>query len=193
MAPCINVNQARKHKRAQIHAAITRQATRIALQTISALVSGTSRRSLLNTTSLGYLPRVEISDDPNSPTMVAIFEIPGVSRDQISVTISHGIMHVRGRRVQRSLREYRSGTVSNGLRAASDNCAPHASVRFPVQELRYGHFGRGVKLPEGIREDDLTTSLSDGLFIVTWPRQAKTTPDVVTPGEGQTSEGCSGL
>ncbi len=103
------------------------------------------------------LLRVDILDDPRSPTMVAIFELPGVSRDQILITISHGIMHVRGRRVQRSLREYCPRAVSDGLRAASvespssDDCAPQASVRSPVQELRYGYFGRGVKLPEGIK------------------------------------------
>jgi len=54
MAPC---NQTRRQKRALIHSEITRQATRIALQTISAFVSRTPRRSHLNPNSLGYLPR----------------------------------------------------------------------------------------------------------------------------------------
>lgn len=86
-------------------------------------------------------------DDPSSPNMVAIFELPGVRRDQILVTISQGIMHVHGKRVQRSLREHCPGAVP----PSSDNCAPQAPVRSPVQELRYGCFGRGVKLPEGVR------------------------------------------
>jgi len=184
MAPYNNVNHTRRQKRARAAVAawqieIMRLAMRIGLQFISASASGTPRCSHLITSPLVFLPRVDILDDPSSPTMVAIFELPGVRRDQISITISHGILHVRGRRVQRSPRE--CGAVSNSLSAASvespspDNCASQASVRSPVQELRYGYFGRGVKLPEGIREVDLTTWLNDGLFIVTWPRQAKAT------------------
>lgn len=58
MAPCTNVNHSRRQKRGRtatlFHAEIRRQAARIALQAFSA---ATSRRSLLNTNSLGYLPR----------------------------------------------------------------------------------------------------------------------------------------
>lgn len=80
--------------------------------------------------------------------MVAIFELPGVRRDQISVSISQGIVHVRGRRV-RMLQERCPGTPGNGPRVNSPS-AGHTSVRYPVQEMRYGDFGRGVKLPAGI-------------------------------------------
>ena len=84
---------------------------------------------------------MDILDDPSSPRVEAVFELPGVRRDQISVSISQGIVHVRGRR----LRTLHPGTTGNGP------CdSPNARVRYPVQEMRYGEFGRGVKLPAGI-------------------------------------------
>ena len=80
--------------------------------------------------------------------MVAIFELPGVRRDQISISISQGIIHVRGRRVH----TLQHGIAGNGPRAngVDSPSAGSTSVRYPVQEMRYGYFGRGVKLPAGI-------------------------------------------
>jgi hypothetical protein len=79
---------------------------------------------------------------------MATFELPGVRRHQIQVIISQGIMHVRGTRVPHVLQERCSGTASSSPDSPSTG---NASVRHPVQELRYGCFGRGVKLPEGIK------------------------------------------
>jgi len=162
---------------ASIQAEIRRQARQLALHLLARPQLVRPRNA--NSDPLVFLPRVDILDDPSSSRMVAIFELPGVRRDQISVSISQGIVHVRGRRL-------RPGTTGNGPRA---NCvdSPSARVRYPVQEMRYGEFGRGVKLPAGIEDGDLTKSLHDGLLTVTWPRQPKASPNV-PPGEDESKD-----
>ncbi|KAF8639196.1 hypothetical protein AX17_001682 [Amanita inopinata Kibby_2008] len=137
-----------------------------------------------------YLPRMDILDDPSSTHIVATFELPGVRSDQLALNIHDGIMHVQGRRLPRTVQEHRMNRnpQSNGPRKTTatthdddSSCSSVESKKYPVQELRYGLFKREVKLSKGVKEDEVTALLKDGLLIVTWPRAPMAYPDTPLP------------
>ncbi|KAJ7202737.1 HSP20-like chaperone, partial [Mycena rebaudengoi] len=102
--------------------------------------------------------RMDVYDDPDSPTIVATFELPGVvKRDDVSISVKDGALIVQGQRL---------------LLCATDmDVDSDANARFfPFQELRYGSFARRLQLPLGANTRHTTASLSDGLLTVSWPR-----------------------
>ena len=72
---------------------------------------------------------VDIVDDPSSDSITAIFELPGIPNNEISLQIREGQLVVSGERK-----------------------APHSlnrMIRYPIQNLRYGRFSRSIGVPEG--------------------------------------------
>ncbi|KAJ7231662.1 hypothetical protein C8J57DRAFT_1580641 [Mycena rebaudengoi] len=122
-----------------------------------------------------FRPRMDVYDDPDSPTIVATFELPGVvKRDDVSISAKDGALIVQGQRLPR----YRSSTRTHPSlhgrpqpEATDMDVDSDANARFfPFQELRYGSFARRLQLPLGANTRHTTASLSDGLLTVSWPR-----------------------
>jgi len=112
-----------------------------------------------------YIPRVDIIDDAGSPTIDAIFEVPGLRSDEIHVTLREGHVVVHGERRP----SYRNPTS-----LPVEESSSHSNTRAPlVRELRYGPFQRRIKLPDNIRESDIVARLADGMLKVTWPRSSE--------------------
>ncbi|KAJ6588382.1 hypothetical protein B0H19DRAFT_882990, partial [Mycena capillaripes] len=111
--------------------------------------------------------RMEVYNDPDSPNIVATFELPGVKNADITIAVKQGVLLLQGERRPR----YR--------RNRHPSVRAHARM-FPFEELRYGEFRRAVRLPPGVDVTVLTllypqnscisASLSDGLLTVSWPR-----------------------
>ncbi|KAF8153243.1 hypothetical protein B0H34DRAFT_633594, partial [Crassisporium funariophilum] len=126
--------------------------------------------------STRYVPRMDLVDDPSSSTLVAVFEIPGISRNDISLNIRDGHLVIVGQR--RSPHAMQSDGLPQNPVAAADSMAsgetghdvPPAPVLFPIQELRFGTFHRAIHVPHGIKESDVNASLHEGMLTVTWPR-----------------------
>ncbi|KAK2460784.1 hypothetical protein APHAL10511_007254 [Amanita phalloides] len=177
---------------------INRLVSQVAIQL--ALKSRGIRFIQTNTNSLIYIPRMDIVDDPNSARMAAIFELPGVRHDQVSVTVRHGVMRVCGRRVPRKLQELCGNTTPDTGESNSPNTGSAIgsiqagtslsldSNRYPVQELRYGYFKRELKLPNGTKEGDMAAMLKEGLLVVTWPRCSNESSNAASGQEESTSE-----
>ncbi|KAK0204426.1 HSP20-like chaperone [Desarmillaria ectypa] len=52
---------------------------------------------------------------------------------------------------------------------------------YAVRERRYGKFSRTLRLPQGIKEEEIKASLAHGLLTVTFPKAApETTPKNIT-------------
>ncbi|KAM6501103.1 HSP20-like chaperone [Amanita muscaria] len=134
-----------------------------------------------------FLPRMDIMDDPNSRKVVAVFELPGVRSDELTVSVHDGVMHLNGKRSARTPQEY-------GIRptfqddSTEQNGAPVNETQYKTQELRYGLFKREVVLPEGVKEKDVTATLKDGLLIVTWPLPADPASGTVPKTEPSAAE-----
>ncbi|KAI8990732.1 hypothetical protein BD414DRAFT_484630 [Trametes punicea] len=117
-----------------------------------------------------YKPRMELWDDGESPTITAVFELPGLRADEILLDVLDGQLVVSGERRQRSLRLSSLG----GQHGQTRPSAGSTSVALQVDELKYGTFRRAISVPAGCTTKDLETTLEDGMLTVCWPRHPST-------------------
>jgi HSP20 family protein len=75
---------------------------------------------------------MDIWDSPESPSVTATVELPGLKKEEISLLIQDGALVIWGER--------RSRLASSGTLSPND---------FPVQEVKYGKFRRVIQLPQG--------------------------------------------
>ncbi|KAJ7704361.1 HSP20-like chaperone, partial [Mycena rosella] len=96
--------------------------------------------------------RMELYDDPDSPDIVATFELPGIKTSDLSITVRQGML-----------------SMDVDASQSAQTRKPEAR-HFPVHELRYGPFRRVVQLPTNADTSCINASLSDGMLSVSWPR-----------------------
>ncbi|KAF7371776.1 SHSP domain-containing protein [Mycena venus] len=124
-----------------------------------------------------FKPRMELYNNPDSPNIVATFELPGVKISDLSISAKEGLLLIYGeRRAQYIPHGHPVRGHSQGQAEAGDmnvdsptSSATHARL-FPLEELRYGKFHRVIRLPPGADTSCINASLSDGLLTVSWPR-----------------------
>ncbi|KAG7095898.1 hypothetical protein E1B28_006585 [Marasmius oreades] len=135
-----------------------------------------------------WMPRVDIFDDPSCKDIIATFELPGVSVQEMNVDIKDGKLVVEGTR-QMKVKPVNSqypgwvypDTPDLTAPLSEDNMQVDSSIneaapRIIIAELRYGKFRRdNIQLPDGVQKTDVTASLQNGMLKVIWPRhpQAK--------------------
>lgn len=104
---------------------------------------------------------MDLVEDPSSSTMVAMFELPGISGNDIKLSISDGAFTVWGQR----LAEYpttiidplpadpisSANNVSSGEMDDLPSGNPRPNPNVFHQELCYGTFSRTVPLPKGMK------------------------------------------
>ncbi len=90
-----------------------------------------------------FLPAVDRIDSDEST--VYKFDMPGVSREDVNITVERGQLVVRGERK-----------------------SEHESAGYT--ERSYGSFERTLPLPENIDEEAIDASLDSGVLSVTIPR-----------------------
>lgn len=128
-------------------------------------------------------PRMEIFDDPDSPTIVAQVEVPGMKTDDVSLQIQDGRLVVAGeRRPTFAIGELRDGdplpvpqedsntAEARGTEDKASTPPPAPKSKFPVQELRYGKFTREIYIPAGLQVHEISASMVDGMLTIAWPR-----------------------
>ncbi|KAI0324013.1 hypothetical protein GY45DRAFT_1341067 [Cubamyces sp. BRFM 1775] len=110
-----------------------------------------------------FMPRMDICDDPNSPVVTALFELPGMKAEQLSVRIENGKLIVDGER---------AGPHLHGiaLSHAASEPTPSTATLYPVQEIKYGKFHRELALPTGVTAAHVRSTLAEGMLTVSWPR-----------------------
>lgn len=82
-------------------------------------------------------------------TLVVKARTAGVSKEDLDVSISDGILTV-------------SGTLSSGDDTDATN--------WHIQECYWGEFSRTVALPVAVKEDEAQASLKDGVLSITFPK-----------------------
>jgi len=75
---------------------------------------------------------MDLLDNPDSPSITAMLELPGLKKDEISLRIVDGALVIWGERRSRF---------------TADGTVPLDSI--PVHELKYGKFRRVIPLPQG--------------------------------------------
>jgi HSP20 family protein len=97
----------------------------------------------------GWLRVEEFVDEG---TLVVRVELPDIDPDKdVELSVANGVLHIRAQREERTEKQEKDTYRS---------------------EFRYGSFVRDVRLPDGVKEDDITASYKDGVLEVRVPLPA---------------------
>ncbi len=83
-------------------------------------------------------------------------ELPGVSDQDVEITVHHGTLSIRGER------------------------KPAEGRRYLYNGRSYGRFERVITLPEAVRCDDVRATLKDGILSLTLPKSPEAKPRKIT-------------
>ncbi len=94
-----------------------------------------------------FLPAIDVAEEEDALTLTA--EVPGMSRDDLEVTVDNGVLTLRG--------EKKAQEVSQG--------ADYRRV-----ERRFGHFERRIRLPDYVDAEKLEASYKNGVLTLRMPK-----------------------
>lgn len=116
---------------------------------------------------------MDLVDEPSSPNIIAIFELPGVKNEHITLQIKDKRLIVVGKRVDpyaEALAAAASTATHTGVQPQSakltlkdgtppptatttkpTTTGPLNSANRSIRELRYGSFFRSIPVPEGVK------------------------------------------
>ena len=109
--------------------------------------------SASQTSHHAYVPRVDISEDASNIYVHA--ELPGLSKDNVKLTVREGTLILRGEKKHEEKKEDRN---------------------YYRIERRYGEFVRQFTLPENVKEDDVRANFTNGILEITIPKSEPQKP-----------------
>ena len=95
----------------------------------------------------GWAPAVDLYEDRDS--FVFKMELPGMSKDQIDISLHEGVLSISGERKEEQKQE---------------DAETYRSERY------FGRFQRSVSLPTRVDADKVNASYKDGILTVTLPK-----------------------
>jgi HSP20 family protein len=96
---------------------------------------------------IAWMPRIDVKSTGDD--MVVYAELPGMSKDDISVEVTDGVLTIKGER-----------------RAETEK----SEEGWLIRERSYGAFERSLALPEGVEPDKITADYKDGVLEVHIPK-----------------------
>jgi HSP20 family protein len=100
-----------------------------------------------------WVPALDVWETPTE--VVYAFDLPGVSEEQINIEVKDETMTVSAEREK------------------TDETAEKGFYRF---ERRYGSFARGVGLPQGVDQDNISARYENGVLEVRVPKPEEQKP-----------------
>jgi HSP20 family protein len=94
-----------------------------------------------------FVPAVDVSEDADGVTLTA--EIPGMSREDIEVTVDNGVLTLAGEKRTEETRE---------------------ETGYHRTERRYGRFERRIRMPQYVDVDSIDATYKDGVLTLRMPR-----------------------
>jgi len=94
-----------------------------------------------------FVPAIDVVEDDDAVILTA--EVPGLSRDDLDVTVEDGVLTLKGEK-----KEEESTRQANYHRV----------------ERRYGRFERRIRLPEYVDADKIDASYKDGVLRLRMPK-----------------------
>ncbi|MDP4198972.1 MAG: Hsp20/alpha crystallin family protein [Bacteroidota bacterium] len=101
----------------------------------------------------GYMPSVDINEDKDNLYFIA--ELPGLASEDVKITISEGVLTIRGEKKREE---------------------EHHDRNFYRMERSYGEFVRQFTLPEDVKEEDIQANFKDGVLEILVPKTVPSTP-----------------
>lgn len=100
-----------------------------------------------------WLPNMDVQEDKDRFTIS--MELPGLSKDDVSLTVREGMLTIEGERKQEDEKE---------------------GVNYHRVERRYGKFLRSFQLPIRVQEDKIEAVFKDGILTVQIPKAEEVKP-----------------
>ena len=96
------------------------------------------------------MPEIDVKE--NGKQMVLTAELPGMEEKDIDLSVSDGVLTLKGEK-----------KVENSEEKGD----------YRVMERRYGSFERSFSLPESVKEDAIKASFDKGVLTITMPKKAE--------------------
>ncbi|CCM00462.1 uncharacterized protein FIBRA_02495 [Fibroporia radiculosa] len=107
-----------------------------------------------------FRPKMDLHEDSEANTMRAMFELPGLSKENVQIGVQNGVLSVAGECKEEGERD---------------------EGGYKVRERRFGKFQRAIPLPQGVKSEDIKANMQDGILTVTYPKSTpETTPKKIT-------------
>lgn len=100
--------------------------------------------------SAATVPSVDVTEDDKAFRIAA--EMPGMDEDDIEVTLSDGVLRLKGEKKEEK---------------------EERDENYYLSERRYGSFERSFRLPDSIDQDRIEANLKNGVLTITLPKTAE--------------------
>ncbi|KAF8153291.1 small heat shock protein [Crassisporium funariophilum] len=101
-----------------------------------------------------FKPRMDLHEDTSKNLVTATFELPGLVKDDVQIDVHNNRL-----------------TVSAESKQSSD----FEEHGYAVRERRFGKFSRTLQLPVGVKSEEISASMENGVLSITFP---KSTPEL---------------
>lgn len=105
--------------------------------------------------------------DESSSAYTVTLDVPGVSLDAIEIEIHEDTLSISGARGA-------AETPVDSAERASTEAEPQSPSQKVTtarrRERLFGKFGRTIRLPHPVEQDDVSASLNDGVLVITLPK-----------------------
>lgn len=108
-----------------------------------------------------WAPAMDVLERENE--IQCTFELPGLSPDDVEITVENGVLTVSGER------KYEEDKEQNGTR---------------YTERRYGRFQRSFTLPEHVDSEQISAKFENGVLTLTLPKSAQARARRIQIGAG---------
>ena len=105
----------------------------------------------------GFHPHLDLKEDENN--YIAQLELPGISKEEVKISVENNVLRVRGEKKQERLEE---------------------KQEFRRIESSYGVFERCFGLPQEIEDDDIIAKIENGILRIIIPKTKKSKPVQIT-------------
>ncbi|KAL5536107.1 hypothetical protein ACEPAF_4212 [Sanghuangporus sanghuang] len=97
----------------------------------------------------GFTPKVDIFESQEQNRVTAIFELPGLSKENVKIDAQNGRLVVSGEQ--------------QPLKDVEEKGMVH-------RERSYGRFSRSIPLPQGVKPQEIQAQMENGLLTLTFPK-----------------------
>ncbi|KAK0470284.1 HSP20-like chaperone [Desarmillaria tabescens] len=113
-----------------------------------------SRIMLEATVATILRPKMDLHEDADQNVVTVTFELPGVKKEDVNIEVHDGHL-----------------TVSGESKVSQEK----EEDGYAVRERKPGKFSRTLRLPQGVKEEEISASMENGLLTVTFPKAAHDT------------------
>lgn len=143
---------------------------------------------ITNNTEPLYRPRMDMFETPSMsssidsrPTVTAVFELPGLRKEDVHIEIVEGNMIITGDRnglkagnLESAVDDGRDGSPRDDQsKMEEDGDLYRNQNSYSVREIKRGKFRRVITLHPSVQISDIKASMADGILTITFPGKPK--------------------